>query len=83
MFKKTPSSIDDYRAEFDQAQAEIFAADTEIRRLEAQPTSRADTVGMFTDLINAEADALPFAAGRVSARMLAERAAASWWPAGG
>jgi hypothetical protein len=29
MFKKTPSSIDDYRAEFDRAQAEIFASDTE------------------------------------------------------
>jgi hypothetical protein len=55
MFKKTPSSIDDYRAEFDRAQAEIFASDTEARRLEALPTSRADTVGMFEDLIRAEA----------------------------
>lgn len=54
MFKKTPSSIDDYRAEFDQAQAEIFAADTEARRLEALPTSRGDTLQMLETLIQAE-----------------------------
>jgi hypothetical protein len=54
MFKKTPSSIDDYRAEFDRLQGEIHEADTEIRRLEALPTSRGDTLQMIETLIQAE-----------------------------
>lgn len=54
MFKKQPTTIDDYRQEFDRLQAEIFAADTEARRLEALPTSKNDTLVMFEDLIRAE-----------------------------
>lgn len=54
MFKKQPTTIDDYRQEFDQAQAEIYAGDTAIRTLEAQPTSRADTLQMIETLIQAE-----------------------------
>ena len=54
MFKKQPTTLDEFRAEFDRLQGEIHEADTEGRRLEALPTSRADTLKMFEDLILAE-----------------------------
>jgi hypothetical protein len=55
MFQKELSTIEDFRQEFDRLQGEIYASDTEARRLQSLPTSRGDTLQMLETLINDEA----------------------------